>query len=386
VQVEKLARRASKVMAAQEAFAPGHRFWGNHTQDAVQAQTGDDVQLAAKVTVFDSTGRVLLLHDAAADRWDLPGGYLQEGESPEAGAEREVREETGLSVKVTGGGVKQAKYGDRTHPVLTYEAHVGGARPQVTLSQEHDRHEWVKAGDAGLYLVGAFAGFVPQEGAGHADIHDEAAETMRGAVHKVVSRAEQDALEGKQEDEFLEWALAVLALAAAHGYGRACERTAKLERGEDHGDKATEAEEQAFGESRKEPLRQFVKDVQTEFTTEAKRGRELKETPKELAKRLGDLARRVEKARGDTVAHTEAHAAYGKAQFKALVKAGRKTALWKTKGDDRVRESHVECEEAGPVKLGQPFPNGLLYPGDPSGPPEEIINCRCQLIGAGRNV
>lgn len=48
-------------------------------------------------------GRVLMVrhrHDGL-DYWTLPGGGLEPGESPENGARREVREETGLSGEVT---------------------------------------------------------------------------------------------------------------------------------------------------------------------------------------------------------------------------------------------------------------------------------------------
>jgi hypothetical protein len=52
-------------------------------------------------------------------------------------------------------------------------------------------------------------------------------------------------------------------------------------------------------------------------------------------------------------------------------------------GDDRVRDSHFLCEEQGAVPAAAPFHNGLMFPGDPNGPPEEVINCRCNLEGAG---
>ena len=45
-------------------------------------------------------GRVLLVREDG--RWFLPGGIREPGESLEAGAQREVREETGVDVAVTG--------------------------------------------------------------------------------------------------------------------------------------------------------------------------------------------------------------------------------------------------------------------------------------------
>ena len=45
-------------------------------------------------------GRVLLVQQE--DRWLLPGGMLEAGETPATGAIRETREETGIEIAVTG--------------------------------------------------------------------------------------------------------------------------------------------------------------------------------------------------------------------------------------------------------------------------------------------
>ena len=54
--------------------------------------------------VFDCAGRLLLVQRAnppAQGTWSLPGGRLEVGESAEQGVVREVREETGLRVRVS---------------------------------------------------------------------------------------------------------------------------------------------------------------------------------------------------------------------------------------------------------------------------------------------
>ena len=51
--------------------------------------------------VFDRDGRVLLQRRGDSRRWGFPGGAIELGETPEMAAIREVREETGLQVKVS---------------------------------------------------------------------------------------------------------------------------------------------------------------------------------------------------------------------------------------------------------------------------------------------
>lgn len=95
---------------------------------------------------------------------------------------------------------------------------------------------------------------------------------------------------------------------------------------------------------------------------------------------------RLLKMRGDTIARTESLASLNAGQEQAfqqavddgLVKEDTVSRTWRTAGDDRVRESHAELE-GETVRMDEPFSNGLMFPGDPAGPPEEVINCRCVL-------
>lgn len=50
--------------------------------------------------ILDENQKVLLCHRRDYDLWNLPGGGLEQGESPWDGVKREVKEETGLDVGV----------------------------------------------------------------------------------------------------------------------------------------------------------------------------------------------------------------------------------------------------------------------------------------------
>lgn len=52
---------------------------------------------------------------------------------------------------------------------------------------------------------------------------------------------------------------------------------------------------------------------------------------------------------------------------------------WMATNDDRTRESHAELDGVS-VPVDDPFPNGLMYPGDMSGDAEEVYNCRCSMV------
>ncbi len=64
-----------------------------------------DPKVGAAVLVEREDGRVLLVRrcvDPARGSWCLPGGFMESGETPQATAIRECKEETGFDVEITG--------------------------------------------------------------------------------------------------------------------------------------------------------------------------------------------------------------------------------------------------------------------------------------------
>lgn len=64
-----------------------------------------DAKPCSAVLVLDADGRVLLARRAvepARGRWDLPGGFCGPDETPEECARRELHEETGCTIELTG--------------------------------------------------------------------------------------------------------------------------------------------------------------------------------------------------------------------------------------------------------------------------------------------
>ncbi|NQY58329.1 MAG: NUDIX hydrolase [Ilumatobacteraceae bacterium] len=57
-------------------------------------------RIGAGVVFVDSARRVLLVHPTYKPTWELPGGAVEDQESPRAAAQREVREELGLEIDI----------------------------------------------------------------------------------------------------------------------------------------------------------------------------------------------------------------------------------------------------------------------------------------------
>ena len=102
------------------------------------------------------------------------------------------------------------------------------------------------------------------------------------------------------------------------------------------------------------------------------------------------LAKRVAAKTGET--NMKAMVRYARTAMTAAQNSGRQEMLeratnmgvkvkkvWMATLDGRTRDSHAALDGEA-VDVDKKFSNGLMYPGDPNGPPGEVYNCRCTLV------
>lgn len=115
--------------------------------------------------------------------------------------------------------------------------------------------------------------------------------------------------------------------------------------------------------------------------TELHAGFQAGESIDQLARRIrGVVASTSAQAR--TVARTEVIGASNAGAFAEAQARGLETKTWLNTHDGRTRPTHVRAGEQT-VALDDRFEVGdalLRFPGDPLGPPGEVINCRCTLL------
>ena len=113
-------------------------------------------------------------------------------------------------------------------------------------------------------------------------------------------------------------------------------------------------------------------------------GREEGDSRNELADRIKKAFAGIEDGRARTVASTETAAAYGYARHQGLLQAPTiKSKRWLCAFDNS-RAAHIEAH-GQTVPIGEPFTvmgEELMYPGDESGSPENVINCHCIELAA----
>lgn len=108
-------------------------------------------------------------------------------------------------------------------------------------------------------------------------------------------------------------------------------------------------------------------------------GLEAKEGYNAIVKRVSKVYDHAKIYRAEAIARTEVT---GSSNFGTLEGYNQSNVVkakeWLSQQDGRVRPTHMIDGETR--LLGELFSNGLMFPGDPAGPVEEIMNCRCTLI------
>ena len=109
-------------------------------------------KIGVRGAVFDETGRILLVREAAdGDRWTLPGGWAEVNQTPAESVIREIFEESGYHARP----IKLAAVWDRArqaHPPAPYSVvrcfficALTGGEPRVSL--ETTGHGWFHEAD-----------------------------------------------------------------------------------------------------------------------------------------------------------------------------------------------------------------------------------------------
>ena len=121
--------------------------------DDPAAPAANSLVVAVAAVVLDDTGRVLMIQRTDNDLWAIPGGAQDVGETTTAAAVREVREETGLDIEITG---LVGIYSDPRHVIAYDDGEVRQefsicfrARPisgQLAPSSESQHVHWVEPG------------------------------------------------------------------------------------------------------------------------------------------------------------------------------------------------------------------------------------------------
>lgn len=86
-----------------------------------------------------------------------------------------------------------------------------------------------------------------------------------------------------------------------------------------------------------------------------------------------------------TTARTETTGIVNTSALSNAAAAGLATKEWLSSHDEKVRHTHTGLGggDGQTAPLGAPFVIGgfpLMFPGDPAGPPQEVINCRCSML------
>lgn len=130
--------------------------------------------------------------------------------------------------------------------------------------------------------------------------------------------------------------------------------------------------------NRKKDVRWNVAKINSEVTQGILQGESIPNISKRLANVLD-----MNQTSAIRNARTTVTSAQNKGRVDMMHDAAEKGVImrkgWSAHIDGRERSSHADLD-GDFVDMDDEFANGLQYPGDPDGEPEEVYNCRCSLV------
>ena len=127
------------------------------------------------------------------------------------------------------------------------------------------------------------------------------------------------------------------------------------------------------------PGKDSLEQVRDAIGESLREGWENGETLRDLKERIKDVMEFVSEKRAVTIARTETATFRNGARWEFMQAQGVQRVQWLSARDVRVRDTHADID-GDVVDLGEQFRNGLRFPCEVGGPPEEVINCRCTLL------
>lgn len=94
--------------------------------------------------------KFLIIKHKSGDHWGFPKGHVEEGESENETALREIREETGLTVELVNGFTYRMKYSPKVGTIKEVVYFVGHSRDKLVSCQESEISDfkWLVLKDA----------------------------------------------------------------------------------------------------------------------------------------------------------------------------------------------------------------------------------------------
>lgn len=330
----------------------------------------DSAPTAAGV-MFESHGRVLLLHRSDGEGWAFPGGGIESGETPEQAARREVFEE--LSHRYDGPlEFSHVQEWNGVH-FATFTATVNPFELDIVLNNEHTNHLWIKT-ETALNLLGEF-------------LHPGVKATLEGRYVELASDAAPKQLQRSLEKWGAQWIkrfdlmaekLSIDFAAKSKQATETAMKSAFSKAGFTVPFRPTRASIEAYKVVAAEQVgliksipQQFLNRVQAQVWQSVKRGADLKTLSVELQKSYG-----VTRKRAALIARDQ------NAKAKATIEAvrhqelGIKQAIWMhSHAGKEPRPSHVKMNrKLYDLAKGMydPDEGKYIHPG-------ELINCRCTM-------